>query len=393
MNTPYLSRVKDEALQDSSREIGLIEVFTCSSPDIYQAVEECGYRMLGGVHATNAWPYVRTSGRSVVNDHMSKLKGIADLQMPSLGGQDHQFILASGKVQRNGTIGMNGSEKTQLSISFVKCTETGLAEMDMTTRYHDDKNTSIEKATEDAYRELFSIIRRESLKPLRIWNTMPNINKNADEQGDGQEEHYKQFNKGRRKAWLEYDSSLKTVCAATGIGNFDPEPAITISCLATPFDVVNIENPNQISFLEYSQKYGSPPSSRRGTLHFTPYETELYVAGTASIIGESNKFCGDSEPKDVSKQARRTLENIRTLISRNNLLNQIGGTNIDVSKIPAFDLENLTAICVYIRNPMDFEGIRNIVEQEYSFNSLEIMYLQADICRRPLDIEIEAIAK
>lgn len=249
-----------------------------------------------------------------------------------------------------------------------------------------EDGVSLTEAARVAYTNLFHSLEASGQKPLRLWNSFPRINQGADQNGSGTEELYKCFNKGRRQAWLQYDPSLKTVCAATGIGNSNPEAVFSLCCLATNHPVVHLENPNQISFLDYSAKYGTPPSSRRGTLHFTPSGVELYLAGTASIVGENNKYAGDHEPKDIRLQLRQTIDNIQTLISAENLERQ---TPDNLKPLPAFSLTEMQAVRVYLRNPADLEMVKQELEGTYGLNPEHIMYLQADICRRPLDLEIE----
>ncbi len=241
---------------------------------------------------------------------------------------------------------------------------------------------SVEEAAHTVYRKLFDWLEKEQLRPLRIWNRVPNINQGADELGSGTEERYKLFNKGRRKAWLEYDPSLKTISAATCVGKTG-EDTIDVWCLATPHQVIHLENPQQISFLDYSAKYGTPPSSRRGTLHLNPSGLEIWISGTASIVGEDNRFAGDHEPKDIQKQVVQTLENIQLLISDDNLRRHYPDWALHDLR-----LRQLEQIRVYYRNSKDFEAIQQTL---VSAGLAEAEYIQADICRKPLDVEIEGM--
>lgn len=246
------------------------------------------------------------------------------------------------------------------------------------------EDASLEEVAHKAYQDLFAQIKSKGLHPLRFWNFIPNINKGADELGNGEQERYKTFNRGRRKAWLEYDPSLKTVCASTGVGSHEQD-ILKVSCLATPYPVVPLENPNQISFLEYSEKYGTPPSSRRGSLHITPVGIEVWISGTASIIGEDNRFAGDNEPKDIAQQVRQTLENIQILLTDANL-----SKHYPEWKPKNLTLKDLENVKVYIRNPEDTHTIHEMIEAT-GIPKEETEYMEADICRRPLDVEIEGM--
>lgn len=245
-------------------------------------------------------------------------------------------------------------------------------------------DSSLEEAAYKTYKELFRQIADAQLQPLRIWNFVTNINYGANENGAGDNERYKLFNRGRRQAWLEYDKSLKTICAATCVGSFGPD-ILKVVALATSNPVIHLENPDQISFLDYSAKYGTPPSSRRGTLHFTPSGVEIYISGTASITGEDNRFAGDHEPKDFAKQTEQTLKNIQTLISDENLTQHYSAWQSQCLSLSA-----LRHVKIYLRNMSDQNTAQAILEAA-NINPESTEFIHADICRRPLDIEIEGM--
>lgn len=246
------------------------------------------------------------------------------------------------------------------------------------------EDATLEDVAYQAYNDLFGQIKAKGLHPLRFWNFVPDINRGANEHGNGEKERYKLFNRGRRKAWLEYDSSLKAICASTCVGSHEQD-MLKVSCLATSYSVIQLENPNQISFLDYSAKYGTPPSSRRGSLHITPDGIEVWISGTASITGENNRFAGDNEPKNLSKQLEQTLENIKTLISDSNLTK-----HYPAWKPKNLSLKDLENVKVYVRNPNDSHVIHRKLES-VGISEAETEFLEADICRRPLDVEIEAM--
>src|SRR3546814_774046 len=89
----------------------------------------------------------------------------------------------------------------------------------------------IEPAAYEAYNSILTNLKDKALHPLRFWNFVPDINEGANELGDGENERYKLFNRSRRKAWLEYDPTLNSVCAATCVGSFGLD-VLKISYLA-----------------------------------------------------------------------------------------------------------------------------------------------------------------
>lgn len=262
--------------------------------------------------------------------------------------------------------------------------QTPYPHLHLSESFGGENQPSLEDAAYLVYQQLFDWLKDEQLHPLRIWNRVPDINRGADASGSGSEERYKLFNKGRRRAWLEYDPSLKTICAATCVGKTG-EDVIDVWCLATSHRVIHLENPQQISFLDYSAKYGTPPSSRRGTLHLTPNGYEIWISGTASITGEDNRFAGDHEAKDVQKQTVQTLENIQLLISDENLKYHYADWNPH-----KLHLAQLEQVRVYYRSSKDLEAIQQTL---VSSGLAEAEYVQADICRKPLDVEIEGMMK
>jgi chorismate lyase/3-hydroxybenzoate synthase len=353
----------------------------CASGDAaYEIGRSYREKMLGGVRTDNAPQYQFTPHDSLTNSRALDLRGTAaypqNLYMRGLGGNDHQYLIAAHQVVRDYT-----AEGVETVLS-----PDGVAYLSIDASFHED---TVEVATEKAYRDLFHELERLGMHPLRIWNYMPDINAGADEQGNGTSERYKQFNAGRYAAWKACDPDFSEVCAATGIGNAKPYNAVDITCLATKYPVVHLDNPNQVPFLKYdTERFGVQPCSRRGTVHCTPEGLEVYISGTASITGQENRFAGDNEPKDVRLQTQQTLENIQALISQENLATYLG----DQYQIPKYSLSDLQAVRVYIRNEEDLPVIQEELEAA-GISQDQIMYLQGDICRRPLDVEIEGLVR
>jgi enamine deaminase RidA (YjgF/YER057c/UK114 family) len=101
----------------------------------------------------------------------------------------------------------------------------------------------------------------------------------------------------------------------------------------------------------------------------------LFVSGTASIVGHATMH-----PSNVVAQTRETMANIKAVLAEANRL----------SSQPRFDLSGLH-YKVYLRNPADLERIR--IELTHCVgDTLQAVYLQADVCRQELLLEIEAAA-
>jgi enamine deaminase RidA (YjgF/YER057c/UK114 family) len=99
----------------------------------------------------------------------------------------------------------------------------------------------------------------------------------------------------------------------------------------------------------------------------------LLVSGTAAISGQETIGQGD-----IRKQLEVTIENIRALSGRENITRYNGSS----------DQLKYQWIRVYIKHMDDFEMVRSICQEH--FGDIPAIYLQADICRDDLLVEIEA---
>lgn len=236
--------------------------------------------------------------------------------------------------------------------------------------------TPLQQATESGYRQIFSLLDQLHYPHLlRLWNYIPDIN--AHSQGL---ERYVQFNLGRQDAFLAHGRDvLGNVPAACALGfeqKATRKECLTISFLAGRVAPLSIENPRQISAYLYPQQYGSrSPTFSRASLVQIGQEQVLFISGTASIVGHATLHADD-----VVAQTRETMTNIQAVLAE---------ANRHVGK-PGFDLCQLN-YKVYIRHPADFALIRNELAHCVG-DALQAVYLQADICRQDLLLEIEATA-
>jgi chorismate lyase/3-hydroxybenzoate synthase len=246
-----------------------------------------------------------------------------------------------------------------------------------------DKNidkTPLQQATEYAYSQIFSLLDKLSFPYLfRVWNYMADIN----DQSFGLE-RYAQFNLGRQDAFLSHGRDvLGKVPAACALGfksalNDDnaPHNSLIISFLAGRVEPQYIENPRQVSAYQYPQQYGPrSPTFSRASLVMQGSDELLFLSGTASIVGHKTLH-----PNDVLAQTRETITNINAvLIELNSRDSQM-----------KFDLSDLH-YTVYVRRIEDLESIRNELKLCVGAK-LNAVYLQANVCRQDLLLEIEATA-
>jgi enamine deaminase RidA (YjgF/YER057c/UK114 family) len=238
-------------------------------------------------------------------------------------------------------------------------------------RRHGDLS-SLHTATSEAYREIFATL-DELAYPhlLRVWNYLPRIN--VDTHGM---ERYRQFNSARRSALVASGRDVAgNVPAACALGSVNGSPLV-IYFLASRKAPTVIENPRQVSAYEYPPQYGPKPVFSRASVLREASGSILFISGTASIVGHQTVHAGD-----VAAQTRETLVNIEALLGEANR----------VSGAPRFGLETL-AYKVYVRNSADLPLIQSQLHATLG-REAQVVYLQADICRQDLLVEIEAIGR
>jgi chorismate lyase/3-hydroxybenzoate synthase len=234
-----------------------------------------------------------------------------------------------------------------------------------------DGGQALRRATQIGYRELFSTLDRVGFPHLvRIWNFLPAIN---EESGGG--ERYWHFNGARQDVFLGCNRCIAgSVPAATAVGA-RPAAPLTIYCLASASAPISLENPRQHSAWTYPEQYGPrSPTFARACIEADGAQT-LFISGTASIVGYETAHEGDPV-----EQTRETLRNIAAMIEAAN--RRIGSE--------CFTLQNLI-YKVYVRRVEHQPVVERELRQVAGPRAVAI-YLQADICRRDLLVEIEAIS-
>lgn len=228
---------------------------------------------------------------------------------------------------------------------------------------------SLQQSTESAYRQIFALLDELPYPHVyRFWNYIPDINGRVEEL-----ERYHLFNIGRQEAFLASGRAVSgPLPAACALGT--QHKTLSIAFVAGKIAPIALENPRQIRAHEYPEQYGprSPTFSRASLLHHANEDT-LLVSGTASIIGHETLHVGD-----VLAQTRETLVNLKAVaMEANRLIGQ-----------PKFSLMNMQ-YRVYVRNAGDLPIIREEMQRAIG-DKLQAYYVQADICRQDLLLEIEA---
>ena len=231
--------------------------------------------------------------------------------------------------------------------------------------------TLLDSVTYNAYRRLLVHARALGYPHLlRVWNYFPQINREFDGL-----ERYQRFCAGRHQALAENLSGFpRTLPAGTAVGTMSGP--LTIHFLAAKRPGTHVENPRQVRAYEYPPIYGpSSPSFARATLHPSISGSQLLISGTASVVGHVSAHIGDP-----GNQTLEILHNLNALIAQTEQLHgvsrgQWGGQAL---------------FKIYIRYPEHFATICDILREQLPPHT-QVLYLQGEMCRSELLLEIEGI--
>lgn len=228
----------------------------------------------------------------------------------------------------------------------------------------------IEAAAERAYARLITCV-RPSAHPylLRIWNYFPAINA-----GDGDGEQYRRFCVGRARG---VDGRFNDPPpAATAIGASDATGRLQLVALCARQPAIALENPRQTPAWRYPREYGpvSPGFSRGALLDADTDAPRLIASGTASIVGHVSQHVGDA-----AAQLHESLANLQALLAEGSARAR-----------HVFGLGGCEALRVYLRDPADLSACQAVVAAA-GLPTARVAFLQGDICRRELAVELEGV--
>jgi chorismate lyase / 3-hydroxybenzoate synthase len=292
---------------------------------------------------------------------------ISASMIPALGGRDlcEVWRLAGPQFQSSGAMARPSR------VHYHYCDDLLFGSLVVAEEGAIDQAGGLMHATETAYREIFEVLNRTEHRHLiRIWNYLPDINRQA-----GGDERYRHFNSARQSAFRNAGrATAGTVPAACALGSPTGSP-LSIYFLAARRPPKMIENPRQTSAYHYPRKFGRhAPTFSRACLWGEPANRNLFISGTASIVGHETMHRGD-----VVAQTRETLINIRALLDEANRVDGAARYCLDGLKYK-----------VYVRRPADLPAIEDTLAGALH-QPARIAYLQADICREDLLVEIEAV--
>lgn len=225
----------------------------------------------------------------------------------------------------------------------------------------------------DAAHQLYGNILQATrgLYLARIWNYIPAINAAGP---DGLE-NYRAFCQGRSLAFEQlHGSGFKALLpSASAVGT--PTGALTVVFVACRAQPRHVENPLQLPAYDYPREYGPrPPSFARATVVSSAKGATVFISGTAAIRGHATVA-----PNSTREQLDITLENLDGIARACGLA---GGLDTAAGATRHFK--------VYLRRAADQPVVAAVLEERLFRTGDRVAYLQADICRAPLLLEIEA---
>ena len=231
---------------------------------------------------------------------------------------------------------------------------------------------SIAEQSDDIFAQLGEILDKEEYyinDIVRQWNYIEQITHLSPE---GQ--NYQQFNDARSRFYSKTDW-VNGYPAATGIGTSHGGVTIVVDAAKNSSKCSQaIDNPLQVSAHAYSQqvlidsdntRHKSTPKFERARRLDIGGGSMIYISGTAAIRGEES-----SPSNDITEQLRLTMENIAHLY--------------DSSE---YRVEMLR---IYLKHRSNWPEVKSWIEN--NCNEIEVLCIEADICRQELLIEIEGIA-
>lgn len=316
-----------------------------------------------------------------VNRYLQHNIPISYVAQPPQNGQN--FIIETGFVKDK-----------KVTIEYFKLSDIKYAKASINFEEHifvsglqnPDLNAGIQEQTEFAFKALEKVFKKEDFAftdIIRQWNYIEGI---VDNKSDDQ--NYQIFNDVRTQFYDKHGLNSRYP-AATGIGVKEGGVVLEVYALkgCNNSHVAEIANPLQIDAFKYSEKVlkGTPivglsckttPKFSRAKWVSNSKSATVFVSGTASILGEEAIGLDN-----IEEQTNCTIDNILQLIDPE-LLSSV---NVACENVHP----NFAMVRVYMKNQAYFRTVQRICEQK--INSKNIIYVEADVCRENLLVEIESL--
>ena len=236
-------------------------------------------------------------------------------------------------------------------------------------------DANIKKQSEDIFAQLNEILAKNNFKIsdiYRQWNYIEQITSMHNGR-----QNYQEFNDARSRFYNNTDWA-NGYPAATGIGTSCGGIMVEVYAVKGEKSISHaIDNPLQISAHNYSQKVltGKSDESERTTPKFERARlvgNTVYISGTAAIKGEDSLSLDNTV-----EQTAETMQIIKQLVATENL--PIAAKN-----------STYTLLRIYIKKGKEASSVIRFMEK--NFPDTPKHYLEADVCRPELLVEIEGTA-
>lgn len=232
----------------------------------------------------------------------------------------------------------------------------------------------IQSASRHAYERLQGFLQQSPHHwPLKIWHYIPAIN-----QGQGDQERYRQFCIGRAEAISTDPGDRPAMPAATAIGTPENEKALQIYFLSAALPGLHVENPRQVSAWQYPRQYGPrSPLFSRGSIMQINGSRQFLISGTASVVGHEthHKHC-------ATNQLQESFRNVHSLLSEGERLLANTQARLDTNAV----------VKIYVRDRSYIPEIQAALKDQLPADTPCIL-LQGDICREDLLTEVDGLVQ
>ncbi len=268
---------------------------------------------------------------------------VLEVAMPLLAGPDFEVIASGANFSRQGRLHLLDRPGMIAGV--------GLADPDLPPQ----------EAARSLYAGLLEKLDGHHLH--RVWNYLPEINREVNGI-----ENYQAFNTGRYEAFTGHfgPDFQQRLPAASAVGT--RSGPLAVAFLAGTGPTRHYENPEQVPAVDYPPEYGQvPPAFARGTVVEGAAGTSWFLSGTASIKGHATLGSG------IEEQARLTFDNVQIMFRRMGLPEEMAAS-----------------WKIFLRHARDLPAARTAFERAFPSFAGEAMFVQADICRSGLLLEVEA---
>lgn len=264
------------------------------------------------------------------------------------------------------------------SIPYLVCHTDDYTELIVSDLQHKLEITDIYAQSTETFNQMQAILEKENMKfsdVIRQWNYIENITGY-----NGNSQHYQIFN-DVRSDFYGRDTFVNGYPAATGIGS--SAGGVIIDFVAfqsnSSCKIKTIKSPVQKDAHLYSkevlaagrtdgQKSETTPKFERGKAVVINDYAQIYISGTAAIIGQKSQ-----SPGNAAAQTKTTIENIKLLVESE----------------PTWSNAKAALFRIYIKNTSDTEPVIECFKSLLPYE--KAIFVVADICRPELLVEIEGV--